>query len=80
MNAIESLNGLKDSKLTSEERNRQMSTVNIPKDFNFAFDVLNLSIETAEKIGYEKGLKQGNKYRELQKDNESQIHFKVPIT
>lgn len=75
MNAIESLNGLKDSKLTSEERNRQMSTVNIPKDFNFAFDVLNLSIETAEK-----GLKQGNKYRELQKDNESQIHFKVPIT
>jgi hypothetical protein len=57
-----------------------MSTVNIPKDFNFAFDVLNLSIETAEKIGYEKGLKQGNKYRELQKDNESQIHFKVPIT
>jgi hypothetical protein len=48
-----------------------MSIVNIPKDFNFASDVFNLSIETAEKIGCEKGLKQGNKYREFQKDNES---------
>jgi len=79
LDAIESLNGLKASKLAPEERNRQMSIVNIPKDFKFASDVFNLSVEIAEKIGCEKGIKQGNYCLELQKDNESQIRFKVPI-
>lgn len=80
LNVLESLNGLKASKLTPEKRNKKISIVNIPKDINFASDIFILSIETAENIGSEKELQQGNKCIELKKNNGSQIRFKVPIT